>query len=189
MGKSLEYFLVKRAQAGEIKAFAELVEKNKKKIYSLILNLTGSYHDADDLSQETFLRAYRSLGSFKASSSFYTWLYRIAINTTINYLKKQKRLSEVPLNVKLSSPVERQTLVKEEESPREKLQKKELRETIRKTITELPINQRLAATLVILEGISYEEAARVLRCPKGTLSWRLFQARKALVRQLRDYFE
>lgn len=183
-----EYHLVGRARNGDLKAFEEIVEKYKKQIYAFVYNLTGNHADADDLSQETFLKAYSSLKNFKQKSALFTWLYRIALNTTLNHLKKESRVSRIPLE-RASGKIHNALRSPDYENPRENLSREELRQKIKDAIRSLPFHQRAIITLADLQGMSRKEIARIQRCPEGTVSWRLFRARRTLARKLKPYLK
>jgi len=186
MGEGTDERLVLRAQHGDVEAFTELVRSCQGKVFRTILSFTRNVQDADDLMQEPFLQAYRNLGEFKGQSSFFTWVYRIAVNTTLNFLKKhkQERVRET-LDDETPAPDDgRAAATPETESLRE-----ELRRKIKEAIDGLPLLYRAAFILVADQGLSHDQAARVLKCATNTVSWRMHRARKLLQKKLGPYIE
>ncbi|MCK4556898.1 MAG: sigma-70 family RNA polymerase sigma factor [Candidatus Aminicenantes bacterium] len=177
--------LVEQAKQGDVEAFAELARRCQEKVYYTLLALTKNQQDASDLAQEAFMQAFKSLKSFKQRSSFYTWIYRIAVNLTLNFLKRRKREEgrEV-LN-------ESHSVDKESEdpsfSPDERSLKKELSEKLQEAIDSLPLSYRGSFTLVVFQGMTHGQAARILGCSENTVSWRMHKARKMLQARLKPY--
>ena len=180
--------LVRLAQQEDVEAFTELARLYQGRIYNLILGLTKNQCDADDLSQETFLMAYKSIRKFKLDSSFYTWLYRIAVNRTLNYFKKnkrEKRKTDAVINEYSQEKVSIKTV-----SNQEKLSlRNELRHKIDAAVHSLPVLYKTAFFLVESEGMSHKKAAYVLKCSENTVSWRLHKARKMLQFKLSPYLK
>lgn len=176
-----DMILVRRVKLGDIAAFGELVQKYKQRIYFVAYRMTNSHADADDLSQKAFIKAYESIDRFREKSSFFTWLYRIVVNITINHLKKIKREQVFTLDENIV--IDNSNL----NNPRKIAENRQLHEQITKAISSLPLKQRTVVELAILEGLSHREIARILRCPEKTVSWRLFQARKKLKEKLNSY--
>ena len=178
--------LLHLAKQEDVEAFAELARRYQGRIYNLILGLTKNHLEADDLAQETFLLAYRSLRKFKQNSSFYTWLYRIAVNRVLNFFKKsqrEKRKTEaVVINLAWERPSER-TL----SNPEKTSWGEELSEKIDRAVQALPASYKAAFILVEYEEMSHREAAYVLKCSEKTVSWRLHKARKILQSKLGPY--
>lgn len=173
--------LVRRTVGGDGEAFELLVLKYQERIFRLVRRLLGDREQVEDLAQEVFLRAYRSLGSFKGESTFYTWLYKIALNTCRNYYRSLGRRPE-------GSIVDGESLLENMESPvsspeREAL-RAELWDSIRTSLESLPPEQREAVVLCDLEGLSYDEMATVIGIPVGTVRSRVFRGRRALQQQL-----
>jgi RNA polymerase sigma-70 factor (ECF subfamily) len=177
--------LVEQAKQGNVEAFAELARRFEKRIQRAILALTGNLQDADDLTQETFMQAYKTLKDFKQQASFFTWLYRIAINLTLNFLKRKKkeRMKET-LNENLPLELNSETLV---DSPEQNSLEKELSEKLKEAIDSLPIPYRASFVLVVFQGMTHGEAAQILRCSENTVSWRMHKARKMLQAKLKPY--
>ena len=177
--------LVARAKKGDIDAFAELARRYQEKVYYTLLSLTKNQQDASDLAQEAFMQAFKSIKRFKQRSSFYTWIYRIAVNLTLNFLKRKKREERKEVfNESLSG-------YKESEdssfSPDERSLKKELSEKLQEAIDTLPPTFKASFTLVVFQGMTHGQAARILGCSENTVSWRMHKARKILQARLKPY--
>jgi RNA polymerase sigma-70 factor (ECF subfamily) len=180
--------LVRRVQAGDQSAFNLLVLKYQHRV----LKLVGRFvHDnAEDVSQEAFLKAYRALASFRGDSAFYTWLYRIAINTAKNALVSQRR-RPVDFDLDLQDPdqFDRHARLKESETPEGVLLTEEIREVVERAMEQLPEDLRTAIVLRELEGLSYEEIAEAMDCPVGTVRSRIFRAREAIDKKLKPLLD
>ncbi len=177
----LDLELVKRVQRGDKNAFDLLVNRYQYKIIKLIARYIHDANEALDISQEVFLKAYRGLPSFRGDSKFYTWLYRIAINSAKNYLvAKGRRPHGVDIDTQDFESYGGQSLLKEYETPECLLLKDEIAAIVFKAIENLPEDLRTAISLRELEGMSYEEIARTMRCPIGTVRSRIFRAREAI---------
>jgi RNA polymerase sigma-70 factor (ECF subfamily) len=185
MGRPGDDRLVEQAKQGDVEAFAELARRFEQRIHRVILALTGDLQDADDLAQETFMQAYKTLKDFKQQASFFTWLYRIAINLTLNFLKKKKkeRMKET-LNESLPLGLNSETLV---DSPEQHSLERELSEKLKEAVDSLPIPYRASFVLVVFQGMTHGEAAQILRCSENTVSWRMHKARKMLQAKLKPY--
>jgi RNA polymerase sigma-70 factor (ECF subfamily) len=184
-GKPADDALVARAKHGDIEAYAELVSSVQVRIYRTIFGMTRSHEDTDDLSQETFLYAYRALPHFRQKSSFYTWVYRIAVNLTLNFLKKkhrEKNREEFEEGISVFDRAERIA-----HSPEGDSLKKELNQKLEEAIGTLPLAYRAAFNLVVFQGMSHGRAAEVLGCSENTVSWRMHKARKMLQGRLKEY--
>lgn len=186
MGDETDERLVFRAKQGDSEAFAELVRSCQERVFRTILSFTRNVQDADDLMQETFLQAYRNLGEFKEQSSFFTWVYRIAVNRTLNFLKK-RRPEKVRENLDddTPAPVDGPAAA----SPETDSLRRELRRKMKEAIDELPLLYRSAFVLVVEQGLSHDQAARALKCATNTVSWRMHRARKLLQKKLGPYLE
>lgn len=184
--RSVDRELVRRVQKGDKGAFDVLVRKYQFKIIKLISRYVHDQSEALDVSQEAFLKAYRALPGFRGDSAFYTWLYRIAINTAKNYLVAQgRRPPGSDIDAQDAEQFEGQSLLKEYETPERILLKDEIEATVFKAIEELPEDLRTAITLRELEGMSYEEIAQTMGCPIGTVRSRIFRARESIDSKLR----
>jgi len=186
--REIDQELVERVQNGDKKAFDVLVGKYQHKIVSLISRYVSDHAEAMDVAQEAFIKAYRAMQRFRGDSAFYTWLYRIAINTAKNHLVAQNRrppLSDVDAQDAEQFQVD--TRLKEQDSPEHELLKEEIERTIHEAIADLPEDLRIAITLREMEGMSYEEIATTMDCPIGTVRSRLHRARNMLKDKLRTY--
>ena len=184
--RNVDRELVQRVQKGEKNAFDVLVRKYQFKIIKLISRYVHDPNEAMDVAQEAFLKAYRALPGFRGESAFYTWLYRIAINTAKNYLVAQSRRPPgSDIDAHDAEQYEGQSLLKEYETPERLLLKDEIEATVFKAIEDLPEDLRTAITLRELEGMSYEEIAQTMGCPIGTVRSRIFRARESIDAKLR----
>jgi len=177
--------LVRKIKKGDKNAFGELVEKHKRRMYFAAYRMTNSHSDADDLSQQAFIKAYESIDNFREKSSFSTWLYRIVVNITINHLKKLRKRQTFTLDENIL--LKDNDLTSCVDNPRRIAEERELHEEITKAIESLPLEQKPVVVLAILEGLPHKEIAEILGCPEKTVSWRLFQARKKLRGKLAMY--
>ena len=183
--------LVRRAQAGERAAYDLLVLKYQHKVVKLVMRYTRNPADAEDVAQESFIKAYRALPQFRGDSAFYTWLYRIAINTAKNALAARDR-NPVTSQVEFQDSDDAPDIVsrlKDPDTPEGLALTEEIRGTVTAAIDALPGDLRTAIVLRELEGLSYEEIAAAMDCPVGTVRSRIFRAREAIDRRLRDVFE
>jgi len=179
--------LVEVAKKGNVDAFTELARRYQEKVYYTIFGFTKNHTDADDLAQETFMFAYKALKGFKQKSSFYTWIYRIAVNLALNHLKKMKRekgREELRENLSLLEDSCASSF-----SPERHPLKRELQDRLEKAIDSLPLPYKSAISLVALQGMTHGQAAQVLGCSENTVSWRMHKARKMLQAQLKPYFK
>jgi RNA polymerase sigma-70 factor (ECF subfamily) len=175
--------LVERVKAGDKRAFDLLVQKYQHKIIALIGRYVYDQHESQDVAQEAFIKAYRALPNFRGDSAFYTWLYRIAINTAKNHLVARGRR---PLDVDVDDAqyFEGENELKDIETPENSLYRAELEEVIKRTLTKLPEDLRVALTLREFDGMSYEDIADVMDCPVGTVRSRIFRAREAIDKEI-----
>jgi RNA polymerase sigma-70 factor (ECF subfamily) len=184
--RNVDRELVKKVQQGDKSAFDLLVRKYQFKIIKLISRYVHDPSEASDVAQEAFLKAYRALPGFRGESAFYTWLYRIAINTAKNYIVAQSRRPPgADIDAQEAEQFEGQVFLKEYETPERLLLKDEIEATVFKAIEELPEDLRTAITLRELEGMSYEEIAQSMGCPIGTVRSRIFRARESIDAKLR----
>ena len=177
--------LVERVQRGDKAAFDVLVLKYQHKIVKLISRYVRDFSEVQDVAQESFLKAYRALPNFRGDSAFYTWLYRIAINTAKNYLVSQGRR---PPNGDVDSTdaeqFEGESELKDYGTPERLAMREEIERTVISAIEQLPQDLKTAITLRELEGLSYEEIAQAMECPIGTVRSRIFRAREAINKSL-----
>jgi len=176
-----DQLLVERAQKGDRGAFDLLVLKYQQKILKLIMRYVRDQTEALDVSQEAFVKAYRALPAFRGESAFYTWLYRIAINTAKNHLvAMQRKPIEYELDAQDADSAERNPHLREEDDPEGLAMQEELRQTVERALAELPEELRTAILLREIEGLSYEEIAVAMDCPVGTVRSRIFRARETI---------
>jgi RNA polymerase sigma-70 factor (ECF subfamily) len=185
-----DLMLVERVQRGEARAFDYLVLRYRHKVLKLIMRYVRDPVEAEDVAQEAFIKAYRALPSFRGDSAFYTWLYRIAINTAKNALVSSRR-RPVDYDLDLQDPeqYDMQARLKDSETPEGLLLTDEIRDTVNAAIADLPEDLRTAIMLRELEGMSYEEIAAAMECPVGTVRSRIFRAREAIDKRLRPIFD
>ncbi|MCB9663485.1 MAG: sigma-70 family RNA polymerase sigma factor [Alphaproteobacteria bacterium] len=178
--------LVERVRDGDATAYRGLVEKYQTRVYHVIYGMVRNREDALDLSQETFVKAYRNLHGFRADSRFYTWLYRIAMNVAIDFTRRRARAPVSGLDEAVAARDADGTIaaVHHEGSPRKALERKELHGAILDAVEALPEQQRQIILLREVEGLSYKEIAEVLDVPEGTVMSRLYYARKKLQAEL-----
>jgi RNA polymerase sigma-70 factor (ECF subfamily) len=183
--------LVQRVQRGDKTAFDMLVRKYQHKVVKLVMRYLRNQSDAEDVAQEAFIKAYRAIPQFRGDSAFYTWLYRIAINTAKNALVSRDR-SPVEFDLDLQSVEESNSMqarLADAETPESLLQTEEVRSAVNQAIEALPEDLRTAIVLRELEGLSYEEIAAAMDCPVGTVRSRIFRAREAIDKRLSEVFE
>jgi RNA polymerase sigma-70 factor (ECF subfamily) len=184
--KSIDLELVRRVQAGDKKAFDILVLKYQQKVISLVTRYVHDHHLAMDVAQEAFIKAYRGLKNFRGDSAFYTWMYRIAINTAKNHLVSQsRRLPANDIDAQEAEQYGGESALKEYASPERESLRDEIRMTIIRAIEKLPTDLRTAITLREIEGLSYEEIAVAMECPIGTVRSRIFRARESVDKELK----
>lgn len=183
--------LVKRAQKNDVAAYDELVRRYQERIYATVYHMTSNHEDANDLAQETFIKAYRALKTFKGDSSFYTWVYRIAVNKTINFLKQRKNRIHMSLNDVDHNAENDPDLVAlvSEKTPRRDLNLAELQDKLNAAMLKLSEHHRMVVTLHDIQGLSHEEIANIMDCNVGTVRSRLFYARQQLQAYLTDYLK
>ena len=186
-----EMDLVRRAQRGDLQAYDELVKLYQERIYATIYHMTSNHEDANDLAQDSFIKAFQALKSFKGGSSFYTWLYRIAVNKTINFLKQRKNRVHMSLNDLDFNTENNPDLVAliSDKTPRRAAGLKELQEKLNAAMLKLSESHRLVVALHDVQGMSHEEVAQVMGCNIGTVRSRLFYARQQLQSLLTDYLK
>jgi RNA polymerase sigma-70 factor (ECF subfamily) len=188
-----ELDLVKRCQAGETEAFDELVTRYRTRIFAMIYNMVHNEQDAWDLAQDSFVKAWKSIKRFRGRSSFYTWIYRIVMNVTIDWLrKKQVKGAGVEfddaIQLREVNPASK-TLPKADPLPYERMERTEVRARIDNAITQLSPEHRAVILMKETEGMQYHEIAETLGCSIGTVMSRLFYARKKLQNLLKDVYE
>ena len=185
LSKESDRQLVKRVQGGDKRAFDLLVIKYQHKILGLVSRYVRDASEVQDVTQEAFIKAYRALPRFRGDSAFYTWIYRIAINTAKNHLMaKSRRPPGSDVDIEDAEYYESATALKDIETPENQLFGEELKTVVNKAISQLPEDLRTAVTLREFDGLSYEEIADIMDCPVGTVRSRIFRAREAIDKQL-----
>ncbi len=185
MSDAADEKLVEWAKNGDLEAYAELIRRYRERIYQTIFRFTRSHNDTDDLAQETFLQGFKALKRFNQRSSFYTWIFRIAVNQSLNFLNKKKREMAME-KYKDDIPKSAQTFCP---SPDSEALATELRDRLNKAVNSLPGPYKSSFVMVVFQGLSHAEAARILRCSEKTVSWRMHKARKMLQAKLRSYLD
>ncbi|MGO9444227.1 MAG: RNA polymerase sigma factor RpoE [Thiobacillaceae bacterium] len=187
MDRQIDQQLVERAQKGDKRAFELLVIKYQRKLGRLLSRMVRDSAEIDDITQEAFIKAYRALPQFRGESAFYTWLYRIAVNTAKNYLmaKGKREIVKSDLMDEDGETVEDVLMPHDIASPDAELQSKQIAKAVNEAVEALPEELRTAITLRELEGLSYEEIAQMMDCPIGTVRSRIFRAREAIAVRIR----
>ncbi|HQR51576.1 MAG TPA: RNA polymerase sigma factor RpoE [Methylophilaceae bacterium] len=189
--REIDQELVERAQRGDKRAFGLLVEKYQRKLGRLLGRMIRDQAEVEDVVQEAFIKAYRALPNFRGESAFYTWLYRIGINTAKNYLVAMGRRPRVSTEIEVEDAEnfedgdELRTIA----TPETELMSKQVAQTVNDTVAALPEELRTAITLREIEGLSYEEIASLMDCPIGTVRSRIFRARETIAEKLRPLLE
>jgi len=187
---AIDQRLVERVQAGDKRAFDLLVKQYQHKIIGLIGRYVYDSHEAMDIAQEAFIKAYRALPGFRGDSAFYTWLYRIAINTAKNHLvSRGRRPPDVDVDVDDAQYLGAESQLRDLDTPESSLYRDELEKVVRDTLDRLPEDLRVALTLREFDGMSYEDIANVMGCPVGTVRSRIFRAREAIDREIAPLLE
>lgn len=186
-----EMELVRRALRGDLVAYDDLVRRYQERIYATVYHMTANHEDANDLAQEAFIKAYQALKSFKGGSSFYTWVYRIAVNKTLNFLKQRKNRAQMSLDDLDFNAEHHPDLVAliSDKTPRRDAGLAELQEKLNAAMQRLSEPHRLVVTLHDVQGLSHEESAKIMGCNIGTVRSRLFYARQQLQAYLSDYLK
>ena len=183
--------LVNQARCGDMRSYDELIQRYQERIYATIYHMASNHEDANDLAQESFIKAYTALKSFKGDSSFYTWVYRIAVNKTINFLKQRKNKTSLSLN-DLDFNVENDpdlVALVSDKTPRRDIALAELQEKLNAAMQKLSDVHRMVVTLHDIQDLSHEEIADIMDCNVGTVRSRLFYARQQLQGFLSEYIK
>jgi RNA polymerase sigma-70 factor (ECF subfamily) len=185
--REIDRQLVARAQAGDKRAFELLVEKYQRKLARLLSRFIRDPAEVEDVTQEAFIKAYRALPAFRGDSAFYTWLYRIGINTAKNYLMAMGRRAPTSTEVEAEEAegFDEGEQLRDINTPESLLLSNEIAQTVNSTIEQLPEELRTAIQMREIEGMSYEDIAKAMDCPIGTVRSRIFRAREAIAAQLR----
>ena len=183
--------LVRQAKNEDLGAYDELIRRYQQRIYATLYHMTSNHEDANDLTQETFIKAYQALKSFKGDSSFYTWVYRIAVNKTINFLKQRKNRYSISLNDLDFTAENDPDLVAlvSDKTPRRDAGLAELQEKLNAAMQKLSEQHRMVVTLHDVQGLSHEEIGQIMDCNVGTVRSRLFYARQQMQGYMSDYLK
>lgn len=186
-----DLLLVRRVQSGDVAAFDHLVLKYRERIFSVIYNLTANKEDTYDLSQETFIKAFQSIGRFKAKSSFFTWLYRIAVNTTLTHLKKNRFKSFLSFETlhEEASPSDVLEALSSKSNTEKPALLKELQYKLNEALQTLSVKHRTVIVLFEIDDLSHQEIADIMNCSVGTVRSRLHYAKKLLQVKLKDWLD
>lgn len=186
-----EQLLVQRARDGDLAAYDELIQRYQERIYATVYHMTANHEDANDLAQETFIKAFKALKSFKGDSSFYTWIYRIAVNKTINFLKQRRNrthmsLNDVDFNVEHDPDM---VALVSHNTPHREARIAELHQKLNAALLKLSEVHRMVVVLHDVQGMPHEEIGKIMNCNVGTVRSRLFYARQQLQALLSDYLK
>lgn len=189
--REIDHELVLRAQRGDKRAFGLLVDKYQRKLGRLLSRMIRDQSEIEDVVQESFIKAYRALPNFRGDSAFYTWLYRIGINTAKNYLVSMGRRPTVSTDIEIEDAenFEDGNELRTTETPESSMMTKQIAQTVNDTVEGLPEELRTAITLREIEGLSYEEIATIMGCPIGTVRSRIFRARETIALKLRPLLD
>ena len=186
----IDQLLVERVQKGEKNAFDLLIQKYQHRIVSLVSRYVSDSYEAQDVAQEAFIKAYRAIGRFRGDSAFYTWLYRIAINTAKNWIvAKNRRPPASDIDATDAEQYDMDSRLKERNTPENEMLREEIEHTVYATIATLPDDLRTAIMLREMDGMSYEEIATTMECPIGTVRSRIFRAREAIDEKLKPLID
>lgn len=180
---NVEKDLIRQAKKGDVNAFEELIAGHQKRVYNIVYRFFNNPEDAMDISQEVFIKVYTSLKNFKENSSFSTWLYRIAVNTCIDFSRK-KEIDTLPIKEELAG-IEQKT-ISSPDLPEKVLEDKELKSVLEEAIKSLPESQKTCIILRDIQGFSYVEISEILSCSLGTIKSRINRGRQALREKLKD---
>lgn len=189
--REIDSELVAKAQRGDKRAFGMLVEKYQRKLSRLVGRMVRDQSEVEDVVQESFIKAYRALPNFRGDSAFYTWLYRIGINTAKNYLVSigRKPSAQSSIEIDDAEHFEDGVELRTQETPESALMTKQIAQTVNETVLTLPEELKTAITLREIEGLSYEEIATIMQCPIGTVRSRIFRARETIAGKLRPLLD
>lgn len=188
--QQLDKELVRRVQRGDSAAFDLLVRKYQHRIAALIGRYLADWSECQDVAQETFIRAYRAIGSFRGDAQFYTWLHRIAVNTAKNHLVSLgRRPPSADIDVTDAEQFDSGVRLRDTDTPEREMMRQQMEQTVLRAVEGLPEELRAAITLREVEGLSYEEIARRMDCPVGTVRSRIFRAREAIDQELKPLMD
>jgi RNA polymerase sigma-70 factor (ECF subfamily) len=186
-----DFLIVQRVQAGDKKAYNLLVSKYQRRVARLLTRMVKNQEDIDDVVQDTFIKAYRAIGNFRGESAFYTWIYRIAINTAKNHLVTQNRrpMTLNDSNDDDSETFEDNSALSNIDTPESLMQTKQIGEAVNEAMAALPDDLREAIIMREIDGLSYEEIASAMDCPIGTVRSRIFRAREAISQKIKPLLD
>ena len=188
--RELDHELVRRVQRGDSAAFDLLVRKYQHRIVGLIGRYLADWSECQDVAQETFLRAYRAIGNFRGDAQFYTWLHRIAVNTAKNHLVSHNRRPPTDdIDIDDAEQFASGMRLRDNDTPERELMRQQLEQTVMRAVEALPEELRVAITLREVDGLSYEEIAKKMDCPIGTVRSRIFRAREAIDQEMRPLMD
>ncbi len=189
--REVDQQLVERVQRGDKRAFDLLVTKYQRKLGRLLSRFIRDSSEVEDVTQEAFIKAYRALPNFRGDSAFYTWLYRIGINTAKNHLVAMRRRAptSTEMDAEEAENLESGDQLRDLNTPENQMMSRQVGDTVNQTLQELPEELRTAITLREIEGLSYEEIATVMQCPVGTVRSRIFRAREAVAAKLKPLLD
>lgn len=191
LSREEEYSLIDRTIDGDTDAFGRLVETYQARVFATVYNMTGNHEDANDITQDTFIKAHKALKSFKKNSGLFTWLYRIAVNRTINFLNTRKKRQFLSFNHEDYDPESNSEIIQliSDKTPRKDIDISELREKLNTAIQELSEKHRFVVIMHDIQGMSHDEISEILGCSNGTVRSRLFYARQQLQAILSEYLQ
>lgn len=188
--QQLDQELVKRVQRGDMAAFDLLVRKYQHRIAALIGRYVADWSECQDVAQETFIRAYRAIGSFRGDAQFYTWLHRIAVNTAKNHLVSLgRRPPGADIDVEDAEQFDSGVRLRDTDTPEREMMRRQMEQTVLRAVEQLPEELRIAITLREVDGLSYDEIAQRMGCPVGTVRSRIFRAREAIDEELKPLMD
>lgn len=189
--REIDQQLVERVQRGDKQAFGLLVSKYQRKLGRLLSRMIRDPAEVEDVAQEAFIKAYRALPNFRGESAFYTWLYRIGVNTAKNYLVSQGRRAPTSTDIEAEEAEQYDSgeLLRDNDTPERLMQTRQIGETVNAAMDALPEDLRTAIVLREIEGLSYEEIATLMNCPIGTVRSRIFRAREAIAERLKPMLD
>ena len=186
-----EYALIDRSLEGDTEAFNELVVAFQSRIFSTVYHMVGNYEDANDITQDTFIKAFKALRSFKKNSGFFTWIYRIGVNQTINFLNSRKKRKFLSFDNEDYNPESDSDIISliSEKTPRKDVDLIELKEKLNEAIQKLSHKHKIVVIMHDIQGMSHEEISEILKCSNGTVRSRLFYARQQLQTFMSEYLQ
>ncbi|MCX7842764.1 MAG: sigma-70 family RNA polymerase sigma factor [Clostridia bacterium] len=182
-----ERLLLEKAKNGDVEAFEKLIEGSQKRVFNVALRMLGNHDDASEISQEVFIKVFKSIGSFKGNSSFSTWIYKITVNLCLDELRKRKNSRVISLDetIKIKDEEVRMQIEDDGPSPDVEVEKRAIRQVVTQAIEKLSDEHKVVVILRDIQGFSYDEIAKLINCPEGTVKSRINRARQSLKEILR----